>query len=209
MRAVVNISPDVPTEKEFFLTPEPYRLADVSVEVRRSGIYGVVLNPSAEPIPGATIEALGNGGTKLVADSAGQFALPKLHGPFMLRVSHPGYRERWVSFHVELNRGRDVRIQLVPGESAALSNELTQALFDLRRHLAFGLRREFVSGSELARYGTLSLCDVPRVKAAIGHRQLGKLNGEIVLLPGQICTWQANEVALVELKGGAVTWEKR
>jgi len=209
LRAVVEIYPDVPTEKEFFLRPEPYQLADVSVEVKRTGIYGVVLNPSSEPLPGSKIEVLGNGGSTLTADSAGRFALPNVHGPYLLRVSHPGYEEHRVSFQVESGRGRDVKVQLLPGRSGLPSHEMTQALFDLRHHLAFGLRREFLSGSDLARYGTLSVCDVPRIRAALGREQRGTLNGTIALLPGQICTWQANEVALVELKGGVVIWEQR
>ena len=209
LRAVVEIYPDVPTEKEFFLRPEPYQLADVSVEVKRTGIYGVVLNPSSEPIPGAAIEVLGNGGSTLVADSAGSFALPNVHGPYLLRVSHPGYEEHWVSFQVESGRGQDVKVYLLPGRTGLPSHEMTQALFDLRHHLAFGFRREFLSGSELARYGSLSVCDVPRIRVALGREQRGTLNGTITLLPGQICTWQANEVALVELKGGVVIWEQR
>lgn len=37
-RCVVEIYPEAPTDKEFFLRREPYQLADVSVEVRKPGM---------------------------------------------------------------------------------------------------------------------------------------------------------------------------
>ena len=209
IRAVLEVYPEVPTEAEYYLSPEPFQLPDLTVEVRRTGIYGVVLNPSSEAIPGAAVEILGNRGQKLSADGAGRFALPEARsGTFLARVSQPGYRERWVSFTLELGRGRDLSIHLIPGTADASSNEMSQQLFDLSQRLAFGLRRHFMSGSDLERYGALSVCEVPRIKIAIGRQQRARLNGETRLLPGQVCTWRANEVALFEL-AGAILWEKR
>jgi hypothetical protein len=85
---------------------------------------------------------------------------------------------------------------------------MKQLLFDLDTRLAMGFRRHFMTGSDLERYGTLSVCQVPRIKIAIGRQQRARLNGETVLLPGQVCAWQANEVALFEI-AGAILWEKR
>ena len=57
-------------------------------------------------------------------------------------------------------------------------------------------------GAEVARYGSLSVCDVPRVRNLVGEFPRGMLNGERQILPGQLCTWTMDEIAMIQLVPG-------
>jgi hypothetical protein len=191
---------------EFFLPRSPFRLPDVAVEARRTGIYGVVTDVFQRPLAGAAVEVIGNRGGTRVTDSAGRFAFSDaVVGAYMVRARHAGYAERRVMLSVERGRGRELSIGLTAGAGRQVSNAEAAALFDLRRALAFGLKRHRMVGEELERYGSLSVCDVPRVRALVGRVEVGVLNGERVLQPGELCTWNMDEVAMIQFFEGKVT----
>jgi carboxypeptidase family protein len=189
---------------EFFLSQSPFRLEEEVVEGRRTGLYGVVTDRFQKPLAGAKVEAIGNGGSTQTTDSAGRFAFPSaIVGGYLVRTSLKGYVERRLMLEVERGKGVELSIALTPGEWRKVSHADAAALFDLRRSLAFGLRRERMVGEELTRYGSLSVCDVPRVRNALGTRELGILNGERVMPPGEICSWNADEVAMIQFITGS------
>ena len=191
---------------EFFLPRSPFRLPDVAVEARRTGIYGVVTDVFQRPLAGASVEVIGNRGGTRVTDSAGRFAFPDaVVGGYMVRARHAGYAERRVMLNVERGRGRELSIALASGEGRKVSNAEAAALFDLRRTLVFEPKRYRMVGEELDRYGSLSVCDVPRVRAIVGWKQVGVLNGERTLQPGELCSWNMDEIAMIQFFEGKVT----
>ena len=184
---------------EYFMAPSPYRLEDEVVEARRTGIYGVVTTRFLEPLKGVLIEALGNGGGTMVTDSSGKFAFPNaLVGAYMVRTTLKGYAERRLMVGIDRGKGVELSLALSAGEGRKITHADAAALFDLRHSLAFSLRREQMVGEELTRYGSLSLCDVPRIRATAGTSQVAILNGERVMLPGEMCSYTMDEVAMIQ-----------
>lgn len=201
IRSGVTVVSWQPTVVEYFLT---VALPDVIVDAKQTGIYGVVANASLEPIAGAKVEMVGNRSGQFVTDSAGRFAFPDArHGAYIIRVTGDGYLERRVMVSVELGKGQEVSVRVSPGESRS-SHIQAAALFDLHSRLLVARSWDVMAGADLGRYGSMSVCDVPRIRRLLGRNQVGILNGETVLLPGQICTFQMNEIGLIELVTGAV-----
>lgn len=191
---------------EFFLTQSPYRLAEEMVEGRRTGLYGVVTDRFQKPLAGAKVEAIGNGGDIQTTDSAGRFVFPNaLVGAYMVRASLKGFVERRLMLEVERGKGMELSVALTPGAWRKTSHADAAALFDLRRSLAFGLRRDRMVGEEITRYGSLSVCDVPRVRVAggDGDRASAILNGERLMPPGELCSWNMDEIAMIQFITGS------
>jgi hypothetical protein len=203
---------------EFYLTQAPFELPEEIVEAGRAGIFGTVSDPSQKPMAGATVELIGNGGGTVMTDSAGRFAFPKaVMGGYMVRARQSGFAERRLMFSVDRGTGKELSIALIPSGDRRISNADAAALFDLRRSLAFGLKRERMLGEELTRYGSLSVCEVPRVRAVIGTREVGILNGERQMFPGELCSWNMDEIAMIQFistgsrrsrSASVVIWEK-
>lgn len=196
-----------PTEAEFFMVPAPFLLPEIVVESRRTGIFGVVGDFSYQPIQGAKVEVLGNRGGEAFTDTLGRFAFPNANnGAYLVRVRRSGYQERRVMVEVERDKGRQLGLQLLSGAGRRASHSEEAALFDLGRSLAFDFRRTRMLGPELERYGSMSVCDVPRVRLVVGSEQIGFLNGETKLLPGQLCSWQMDEIGLIQFVNGKIRY---
>jgi hypothetical protein len=203
LRSRVVVSPAEPTTLEYFLKFSPYLLPDLVVESRRVGIYGAVRDLADRPVKGASVEIIGFNGKVIITDSLGQFSLPDARkGGYLIRATGDGYVERRLTVEVQNGKGRDVTIQLAPGESRIVGNREAAALFDLRQSLATGVARSRMMGQDVARYGSMSVCDVPRIRMVAGSYPRGVLNGEKEIPVGQLCTWRMDEVAMIQLVPG-------
>jgi hypothetical protein len=89
------------------------------------------------------------------------------------------------------------------------SNEAAWAIPDLATRLATEPARNRMTRAELARYGTMALCDIPRLRAIVppsGRRRAGDLESEAnVVIRGRtwikfasLCAWSADEFDLIE-----------
>jgi hypothetical protein len=194
-----------PTEMEYFMVAAPYLLAPIVVESKRTGIYGAVGDTGYKAAVGARVQVAGPMGGEALTDSMGRFALPAAdHGIYMVRVTYPGYSER--RFTVELQRGEGRELGVMLTRAAQLPSAIEEgALEDLGHRLTAGLSRERMTAKELVRHGSGGLCDIPRIKAEVGHGSGATttliLNGVTVIREfdvGSLCSWRADEVELVE-----------
>jgi hypothetical protein len=209
LHSKVVVSASEPTTPEYFMKFSPYLLPDVVVESRRVGIYGVVRDLADRPIAGASVEIIGFNGRLLITDSLGRFSLPDAHkGGYLIRAAGDGYVERRLTVEVESGKGRDVTVQLAPGERRPVGNREATALFDLRQSLATGVARSRMMGQDVARYGSISVCEVPRIRIVAGPYPRGVLNGEKEIPVGQLCTWRMDEVAMIQLIPGTTRYTR-
>jgi hypothetical protein len=182
----------------FRLEPAPVELPPLVVEVRRRGIYGVVTLEGTRPAAGARVRAMGARGGEVRTDSAGRFAFPDAdNGAYLVLISHPGYRDRTLSFELPRGEGRELAIGLAPGDGGE-SRADAQAFQDLRLRLAAGFRRERFTAAGLERFGSDQLCQMP-IRA--GMNPLIVVNGVNVYrnMPRSfLCFWRADEVELLE-----------
>lgn len=201
-RSEVTVTESEPLQLEFSLRPEPLLLPTIIVEGERTGIFGVVGDTAYRAAGGATVTLLGPRGGTVKTDSTGRFAFPEAHGgEYIVRVTYPGYAER--RFMVELGRGegRELAITLTPGARPAARME-NYSFELLRERLLVTSSQRLMRRSELERFGTLALCDIPRVRLA--QAQADARGGELrVLLNGitlvtSLCAWQADEIDLIE-----------
>lgn len=205
VRSRIAVVAAEPTEVEYFLMQAPVRLPAMVVEGHRTGLYGAVGDTGYRAVVGARVQVSGVNGGEMRTDSTGRFAFPEASGgQYMVRVTFPGYAER--RFMIELRRGegRELGVLLAPFPGASsLADEV--ALADLGKRLATGLARERLTPAQLERYGSLPLCDLPRLKSELGSNKsvtiLFSLNGVTADTSGdlaRVCAWRADEVELVE-----------
>ncbi len=204
IRTRIEVDARTPTELQFRLTRAPFLLPPVITTLSRRGIYGNIGDTAHRPLRGVRVDVAGVNGGVVLTDSLGGFAFPSAdRGTYLLRFTRPGYAERRLVLDLKPGEGRQVMLELSPS-SARPSRADDQAFESLHQRLAFGLHRERMTGSELARYGHGGLCDVPRMAVELGGIQASTtviLNGVDVLLDfpvSALCTWRADEVSLVE-----------
>jgi hypothetical protein len=194
----VDITPR-PADLEYALVPAPLLLPTIDVEGRRTGIYGVVSDPSHHAAVGARVQVLGARGGEALTDSLGRFAFPAAdRGVYMVRFTFPGYRERRLTVELKRGEGRELAIQLMPSLDPPFRGD-EWALKDLRLRLAMGLRRERFTAAQLERYGSGSLCTVPLEGVRLFPFII--VNGTNLYrnMPREfLCFWRADEVELVE-----------
>ena len=208
IRSRVTVVDWEPARVEYFLTPWPVSLPDIVVEGRREGIYGVVRTREFAPVTGATIKLSGGGGGsgEERSDSGGHFAFPLARsGVYLVRVSHPNYLGRQLALLLKKGEGRELSIELPSGYSQPDRIRET-ALRDLDVRLRFSLSRNLLVEADLRRYGSLEVCNVPRVRAHLREWRgaVPYLEGEARLIPEELCTWHMDEVSLIELVPGEV-----
>ena len=203
LRTQVALAEPGPAELDFRLT-RAFLLPPVITEQRRSGIYGTVGDTLQQPLPGVRVQAAGVNGGVVFTDSLGRFAFPAAdRGAYLLRFTHPGYAERRISFEIPPGEGRQIGAVLIPSRRlASRSDDLAFEL--LRSRIALGLRRNRMQPTELERYGSAGLCEIPRIASEAGRGQATTtviLNG-VEVLPefpiSSLCAWRADEVGLVE-----------
>jgi hypothetical protein len=223
VRSLVAVVAAGPTELEYLMTPAPFLLNPVIVEGRRTGIFGVVGDTSYRAAHGATVQLLGTQGGTVQTDSMGRFGFPGAdRGPYIVRITMPGYAER--QFLVELKRGegRELAVMLTPGRPAG--NRAEWAVAALDEMLVWGEPRLRLTRSDLVRYGTLSLCDLPRIAQIDGRRDLTViLNGTTIVRTFSLCSWRLDEIDLIQFQEartrgpegsrryitGVMIWERR
>lgn len=213
IRSRVTVVDWEPTQVEYFLTPWSVTLPDIVVEGRREGIYGVVRTREFAPVVGATIKLSGGGGGsgEERSDSAGQFAFPLARsGVYLVRVSHPDYLPRQLTLVLEKGKGRELSLELPSGYSVP-DRIREAALRDLEVRLRFSLSRNLLADADLRRYGSLEVCNVPRVRAHLREWRgaVAYLEGDARLIPEELCTWHMDEVSLIELVPGEVRSTQR
>lgn len=204
IRAMVRIEETRPSDLSFVMTRAPFLLPPIVTEARRTGIYGAVGDTFQRPLRGARIQVAGvNGGVKFT-DSLGAFAFPAAdRGAYLVRMTYPGFGERRFPVELKPGEGRQIVAVLSPSTVSA-SREDDQVFEDLRRRLAFGLRRNFLTPAELGRYGSQGLCEIPRIFAMVGRFSTTTtvlLNGTTTLYQfpvSSLCAWRADDVSLVE-----------
>lgn len=186
------------------LDPAVVILPPVIVEGRRTGLYGIVTNDRLEPLEGARVELLGRRGRPVETDAAGEFDFPLAVGANLLRITHPGYRERRFSITIPEGGGQEVLVHLAgdDGRGRVSGDGELAALRDLRSRLAWGNRRDVMTRDDLARFGDLSICDMPILNTVARDQRgttLGVVDGWEVTW--NVCSFTADEVELVEWGG--------
>jgi hypothetical protein len=190
------------------LLPAPQLLPALIVESERGGIRGVVGDSGYHALPGTLVELLG-GRLADTTDAQGRFGFAELRpGHYVLRISRVGYVARLLS--VDLGKkGQEYSIFLAeyrPGVSDwANSNAAAGALGDLAARLAMEPRRTRMTRAELERYGTASLCDIPRLRSLFRDQRGRPRRDPWVLIRGSdwiqnatLCEWSADELDLLE-----------
>lgn len=187
------------TVLDFYMDQSPYLLPTIETTVTTHGIYGTVWDSSLVPLKGAIVDVLGFGGEDATTDQVGHFEFPKAHGgTYMIRVSMPGYGERRTVLEVPKGEGRRIEFRLVKSGRGDHAPGESEALWALRRRLALSFRNTRMSPSEIARFGSMRLCDVPKISVLAGEPTTVIVNGVQVLREVSLCSWRMDEVALIE-----------
>jgi len=198
-RARVTVGDREPARLEIALVPAIALLPPVIVEGTRTGVYGTVTDSARRPAAGATVHLMGRGATTVKTDSLGRFSIPAAHDTdAMLRVFLPGHLEHLFSLEVPRNEGREIAILLTPAPRARETGraDLWQ-LNNLSDRLRVNTDRRRLTRQDLERYGSIRLCDVPPLRE-VGPDPAVIVDGDIVLPAWDPCTWNADELELVE-----------
>jgi hypothetical protein len=187
------------------LIPFAQQLAPLEVEIPRRVISGVVGDTGYRALPGTTVELVG-GGTETLTDSTGRFVFDDLKkGHYMLRVARPGYQTRVIGVDLT-GTGREFSIflqHLRPGRVEwADSRQAIWALDGLALRLSMEPRRNRMTRDELARYGSMALCDIPRIRALVRDQASVIMRGTDVLF-ADLCAWSADQMDLIEWGGNS------
>lgn len=193
------------SEYDFVLRAAVQSLPTLSVEARRTGMYGTVGDSAFAPLAGAHVQLAGRGGGEMLTDSAGRFEFPRAtEGPYAVRIVLQGYAEERRFVELKKNEGMELGIRLRTSRAFATRSDEV-ATRELGRRLTTNRRSERLTASQLERYGTRGLCDLPglvhnlRILPQDGLTII--LNGTVVLerMPAHaLCAWQAAEIELVE-----------
>jgi hypothetical protein len=179
-------------------------LPTLSVEARRTGLYGTVGDSAFAPLAGAQVQVAGRGGGEAVTDSAGRFAFPRAtEGQYAIRIVLPGYAEERRFIELKKQEGMELGIRLRPSRAFATRADAV-AIQDLGRRLVTNLASDRLNASQLERYGSLGICDLPGFVPRLRIPPEGLtiiLNGTVILekMDGYaLCSWRAADVELVE-----------
>jgi hypothetical protein len=204
----VVLVPQLETDTlEILLMQMAQQLDPVEVTLDREGLYGVVGDTGYRALPGTLVEVLG---ARLAdtTDEQGRFGFDGLkQRHYVLRVSRPGYYGRM--FSVDFSKGRELSIFLTRYKEGdydwANSREAAFSLPDLATRLAMEPKRYRMTREELNRYGSMMVCDIPRIRALYprGRGQMGEepniiLRGSIWWRNASLCSWTADQLDLVE-----------
>lgn len=199
LRARVSVLADRPTELNLRLDPMPVVLPTLIAEAPRPGIYGVVVDSALHPLRDSKVAVLGFMGAEALTDSLGAFAFPKANaGTYMIHVSKPGFGSRRITVEIQKGRGREVSFRLAPSSEEQAYPREAEALWEQRRRLAMNASNTRMTRSEMDKFGSMRLCDVPKLNIRAGDPTTVILNGVSVLREASLCTWRMNEVELVE-----------
>jgi hypothetical protein len=203
MRTPVAVRPGV-NQYSYVLHAAVQSLPTLSVEARRTGLYGTVGDSAFAPLAGAQVQVAGRGGGEAVTDSAGRFSFPRAsEGPYAVRIVLPGYAQERLFVELKKDEGMELGIRL--RSSFAMIPAMDQvAIQDLGRRLVTNLRSDRLNASQLVRYGSLGICDLPGFVTRLRIPAEGItiiLNGTVILEKmdaSALCSWRASDVELVE-----------
>ena len=184
------------------LLPMPQQLPPLLVEIERQGIYGVVGDTGYHALPGSLVEVLG---ARVVdtTDDRGRFGFPDLkqYSHYMLRVSRSGYVTRLIAVDLG-NRGREFSVFLSEKSEGtfdwASSRQAAFALPDLAIRLAMEPKRSRMTREELRRFGTMALCDIPKIRSVAGAYPKVIFRGSTWYRNADLCGWSADQIDLLE-----------
>lgn len=201
-RSALAIAAAEPTEIEVFLKGVVVTLPTIIVGGTRTGLYGVVGDTGYHPALGARVEVL-NAGKITETDSLGRFSFPELKGgDYPVMVSLPGFTTRRFFVSIPHGKGKEVSVFLTRSPGFRESRLVAQAYEDLGSRLAFTLRKDRLGEDDLARLSNISLCDIARLRNEVrGHPLISVIvNGTDIIRgdPIILCSWQTDEVSLVE-----------
>ena len=185
----------------FTMLAVPQMLAPVDVQVERKGIYGVVGDTAYHALPGTLVEILG-GRIADTTDAQGRFSFEGLkERQYVLRVSRQGYYGRMISVDYT-GKGRDFSVFLTPYTEGSFdwanSPEAGIALPELAIRLALEPKRYRMTREELARYGSMPLCDIPRIRSQVGEDPNVVFRGFTWYRNVDFCSWTADQLDLIE-----------
>ena len=189
---------------EIIMLQMPQLLDAIEVKVDRKGIYGVVGDTAYRALPGTLVELLG-ARIADTTDAEGRFAFEEIKDArhYVLRVSRVGYYGRLIS--VDHDKGREFSIFLSEYKKGSFdwanSREAAGALADLSTRLAMEPRRTRMTREELARYGTMALCEIPRIRSQAGRDPAVIMRGATWMRSATLCAWTADQVDLLEWGG--------
>lgn len=184
------------------LLPMPQQLPALLVEVERQGIFGVVGDTGYHALPGTLVEVLG-ARVADTTDERGRFGFPELkkYSHYMLRVSRSGYLARLIAVDLG-NRGREYSVLLTEDSEGTFdwagSREAAFALGDLAIRLAMEPKRTRMTREELQRFGTMALCDIPKIRSIAGSHPSVILRGSSWFRNADLCGWSADQIDLLE-----------
>jgi len=191
-------------EHHYVLSPAAQSLPTVSVEVRRTGLYGTVGDSAFMPLAGARVQLAGRGGGEVLTDAVGRFGFPRAtEGQYTVRVVHPGYAEERRFIELPKNEGLELGIRMRASRAVATRAD-DVAIEELGRRLVTNLKSDRLNADQLERYGALGLCDLPGFVSRLrfrGDELTIIVNGTLILnkMPAYaLCSWRASDVALVE-----------
>ncbi|MDZ4674228.1 MAG: carboxypeptidase-like regulatory domain-containing protein [Gemmatimonadota bacterium] len=191
-------------EYNYVLSAAVQSLPTVSVEARRTGLYGTVGDSAFAPLAGARVQLAGRGGGEVLTDSAGRFEFPRASdGQYAVRIVLPGYAEERRFVELKNEEGLELGIRLRASRTFATRAD-DVAVQELGRRLAMNLKSERMNATQLERFGTLGLCDLPGFVSRLRVPAEGLtiiVNGTFILdrMPGYaLCSWRASDVELVE-----------
>lgn len=197
--SLVPVRAAPPTEVALRLQGFAQDLGTIEVDADRRGLYGIVTTPELKPVVGARVRVYG-GGTSQLSDSAGRFAFPNVKpGDYVVAAEVKGLTGRSLQIEMPRNGRREVVITLEPvNPMARRVPGATWRDYDRGRALAFTSSLNRINRTELARFGSRQLCDVPRVRAWAGGSEAGVvLDGDRLLNPWSLCAFSADELAFV------------
>jgi len=187
---------------EITILAAPQQLAPVVVEVERTGIYGVVGDTAYRALAGTLVEILG-ARIADTTDSLGRFSFGELKNDrhYVIRVSKVGYMARLISVDLS-KKGQEYSIFLNEYKRGAYdwanSVMAAGALADLSARLAMEPKRTRMTRKELERYGTMAVCDIPRVRSIVGGNPSIIYRGNIWLRQANLCAFNADDIDLLE-----------
>jgi len=190
---------------EIVILAAPQQLAPVVVEVERTGIYGVVGDTAYRALAGTLVEILG-ARIADTTDSLGRFSFGELKNDrhYVIRVSKVGYLARLISVDLS-KRGQEYSIFLSEyrrGTSDWANSVMAAgALADLSARLAMEPKRTRMTRKELERYGTMAVCDIPRVRSIVGDDPNIIYRGNNWIRQANLCAFSADQLDLLEWGG--------
>lgn len=183
---------------DYVLEPGAVVLPTLTVEARRTGIYGTVGDTSLRPLPGVRVQLAGKGGGETTTDSSGRFSFPSSgEGQYAVRTDYPGHAPEQLFVELKRGEGKELAFRLRPSRKVVPRADQV-AIQDLSRRLVMNLRNDRLSTGQLERFSSLGLCDV---KGIVGRLRLPPDAGITIIVNGSdvmegmpvraLCAWQA------------------